>query len=150
VTIAPPRATSSIYDELAIRRLGIVNEHVRAENAHDVHAVVATFAADPVFSLNGESFRGRDAAAAAHAGLFEGFPDLVIEPAATHVSGDVIIVESVQRGTHDGPFQGIAPTGRRIEVPVCTLFVFRHTELVAETVYLDVALVLGQLGALSG
>jgi steroid delta-isomerase-like uncharacterized protein len=150
MTITTSRPSGTTYDARTIRRLGIVNDHVRAENAHDVHGVVATFAADPMFSLNGECFRGRDAAAAAHASLFEGFSDLVIEPTATHVSDDVIIVESVQRGTHEGAFQGIAPTGRRIEVPVCTLFVFRDTELVAETVYLDVALILGQLGLLSG
>src|SRR3972149_2456188 len=38
-----------------------------------------------------------------------------------HEAGDVVVVEFTGSGTHDGDFMGIAPTGRKVTVPVCNV-----------------------------
>jgi predicted ester cyclase len=53
------------------------------------------------------------------------------------------------RGTHRGPWAGIPPTGRRIDVPVMSLFKFDGDKLEGEKVYFDMATLLRQLGALA-
>jgi predicted ester cyclase len=40
------------------------------------------------------------------------FPDLQVTVADTVTEGDRVAVRAVWRGTHRGPFQGLAPTGR--------------------------------------
>jgi hypothetical protein len=53
-------------------------------------------------------------------------------------------------GEHTGTWQGIAATGRKIESPVCAIFVFDEEGKVAsERVYFDGTLLLKQLGVLS-
>ena len=51
-------------------------------------------------------------------------------------------------GTHDGPFAGIPPTGRRVEYPLVAIFEFEQDRLVCEKVYFDTATILVQIGVL--
>ncbi|WES64540.1 ester cyclase [Microbacter sp. GSS18] len=46
-----------------------------------------------------------------------GFPDFRFELHAVVASGDHVAVRATLRGTHEGGFQGRAPTGRTIAVP---------------------------------
>ena len=50
-------------------------------------------------------------------------------------------------GTHTGTWNGIAPTGRRFEIPVCAVFSFdANDRIIGERGYFDTALMLRQLG----
>jgi predicted ester cyclase len=53
----------------------------------------------------------------------EAFPDLHFEVHAVTASEDVAAVHATLRGTQRGPWQGLAPTGRSIEVE--HMFFFR-------------------------
>ena len=44
------------------------------------------------------------------------FPDLKVETLATAVDGDEVWVHSRMTGTHKGDFNGIAPTGKKVDV----------------------------------
>ena len=58
-----------------------------------------------------------------------------------------IPVEMVLAGTHTGTWNGIPPTGRRFEIPVCAVFTFDATnEIVGGRGYCDTALMLSQPG----
>ncbi len=46
----------------------------------------------------------------------EGFPDLTISIEDVMAEGDRVTARVTMRGTHRGEFQGIAPTGKRVEV----------------------------------
>ena len=94
-------------DARVAARLAAVDEHARAENAHELDTLVATFAAEAV------------------------------------------VLEVVVRGTHTGTWKGIAPTGRRVEFPVCAVLAFDETDRIeAEIVYFDRMTVLAQLGVM--
>lgn len=134
-------------------RLQIVDEHMRAENAHDVEAIMATFSENPIFYLNADSFAGKESVR----GMYEafgfggsgGFSNIRVEENYRHISNDAIILEATLTAEHTNAWQDIAATGNRIEVPLCAVFPFDdQNRLTGERVYLDGALLLKQLGVL--
>jgi predicted ester cyclase len=52
----------------------------------------------------------------------EGFPDLSITVEDVMADGDRVAARVVMRGTHQGEFQGLAPTGKRVEVKAIDMF----------------------------
>lgn len=68
------------------------------------------------------------------------------------VAGDTIVEESVLRFTHTAEIPwmlpGLAPTGRRAEVAVCTVVRMEGDKVATEHIYWDQASVLAQLGLL--
>jgi predicted ester cyclase len=52
----------------------------------------------------------------------EGFPDLSITVENVVAEGDRVATRVIMRGTHQGEFQGIAPTGKRVEVRAMDMF----------------------------
>jgi predicted ester cyclase len=52
----------------------------------------------------------------------EGFPDLSISVEDMMAEGDRVACRVLMRGTHLGEFQGIAPTGKRVEVGAMDMF----------------------------
>ena len=76
------------------------------------------------------------------------FPDVKLEIKQTHVTGDVVIVEFVASGTHQGELMGIAPTGRKMSMPVCIVLEIRDGKIYAEREYLDMAHMMQQLGVM--
>jgi predicted ester cyclase len=57
----------------------------------------------------------RAEAAGLHDVLTTGFPDLRIAVEDVVAEGDRVVVRLRFTGTHDGPFQGLEPTGRPVE-----------------------------------
>lgn len=51
-------------------------------------------------------------------------------------------------GSHDGPFQGIPPTGRRIDVEGCDLFTLREGRISVTRAYFDLTTIMMQIGVL--
>jgi steroid delta-isomerase-like uncharacterized protein len=49
--------------------------------------------------------------------LLAAFPDLQFRPDAYYTDGDAVVVAWTMRGTHRGPFQGIAATDKAFAVP---------------------------------
>jgi predicted ester cyclase len=76
------------------------------------------------------------------------FPDGKLEIRHIHVAGDTAVVEFSARATHQGELMGIAPTGRKIEMSVCTIIDTKNGKIVAEREYMDMAHLLQQLGAM--
>jgi steroid delta-isomerase-like uncharacterized protein len=132
-------------------RLAHVDEHIRAEKAHELDALVDTFGDHPFWDDRGanERHKGREGVRAYYAELFAGFPDFSFDIKRRHLAADAVILEVVAHGTHTGTWKGIEPTGRRAEFPVCVVFTFDETDrLEAETVYFDRMTVLAQLGVM--
>ena len=123
-----------------------VRDHFRLENGHDLDGVMATFGEMASFTMNGEPHEGKAAVRAFYAGFFEGFPDLGFEIKEIHVGDKAIPVELILRGTHTRTWNGIPPTGRHFEVPVCAVFTFDDADrIIGERGYFDSALMLRQL-----
>jgi hypothetical protein len=134
-------------------RSALLEEHLRAENAHDVDAIMATFGRGAVLVLNGERFDRPEVIRIAHERLGfapgGGFSDLRIEEQARYADRGAIVLEQRLTGRHTNSWEGIAPTGRAIELAVCTVYLFDDQDKLAlERVYFDRGLLLRQLGVL--
>jgi carboxymethylenebutenolidase len=79
-------------------------------------------------------------------------PDMELTPLSRTIGTDQLVDEMVVKFTHtvriDWMLPGIAPTGKRVEVPVVAIVRFRDGKLAHEHIYWDQASVLVQLGLL--
>ncbi len=135
--------------DLRARREALIRAHTEAENRHDVEATLETFR-NPRFEVVplGEPIDGAATVRDLLKGLFDGFPDFRAEIDRLHHSDNAVAVELRMTGTHRGPWAGIPPTGRKIDVPALSLFKFDGDQLDCEKVYFDMATLMRQLGAL--
>ena len=60
----------------------------------------------------------------------EGFPDLSVAVEDVMAEGDRVAARVTMRGTHRGEFQGIAPTGKRVEVKAIDMFRISYGKIV--------------------
>ena len=79
-------------------------------------------------------------------------PDTEMTPISRTVGNDQLVDEMVFKFTHTIPMDwmlpGIAPTGKRVEVPLVAIVRFREGKLAHEHIYWDQASVLVQIGLL--
>lgn len=82
--------------------------------------------------------RGRDESRAYLAELFAAFPDFTLTPGRRAAAGEVVFADWRATGTHTGgPFQGVEPTGRRMELRGVDVFEVRDGLIARSTVYYD-------------
>ena len=132
----------------------MLEEHLRAENAHDVDGIMDTFSRSAKFTLNGNTYGGHGLIRVAHErfGFSEGgsFSDLRVEENRRYTSDSAIILEQTVSGIHTGTWEAVPATGRAVKLSVCTIYTFdEDNKLVGENVYFDGALLLRQLGVLA-
>jgi steroid delta-isomerase-like uncharacterized protein len=135
-------------------RTKLVEEHMRAENAHDITATMATLGRQPRYVLNGVILDGHEAIRSAYEGIGLGddaaFVQFKVDVTALHASGEAVILEGMMSGAHVAEWQGVPATGRSFTIPVCAVFTFDAEEkLAGERIYFDSGLLLRQLGVLS-
>src|SRR3954453_20378945 len=130
----------------------IVREHMESENTHDFDVTLATFADHPRYEIipTGEVYDGTDEGSGYYDETRKAFPDQRNEVIALHHADDAVIVEFWLRGTHNGEFRGVPPTGKSFECRMAAFFLFEQDKLVGERVYFDAATILSQLGLVGG
>jgi steroid delta-isomerase-like uncharacterized protein len=123
----------------------VIEELVSTINAHDLAAGRALYAGD----VRAVTATGRhldlDGLDAVLAATFDAFPDLRIEVQRWIVDGDVVATEEVMEGTHTGPFAGLAPTGRKVRLPMAHVNRVIGGRIVERVAYHDTAGILRQL-----
>ncbi|OBB89331.1 hypothetical protein A5760_01980 [Mycobacterium colombiense] len=129
------------------RREAIVNQHVEAENRHDVEAAIATFH-HPRYELNGVPSEGKAAVGELLQGLMHSMSDFHAKTVRLRHMDDGVLVEGFIIGTHDGEWAGIPPSGNRLNFPLVGIFEFDGDRLLCEKVSFDMATVLTQMGVL--
>lgn len=80
--------------------------------------------------------------------LREAFPDLVVTIDDRLVTEDAIVERYVMRGTHEGDFKGIPPTGAEIEFTGIVIHYVENGEVRKDVSEFDVLDVMQQLGAM--
>src|SRR6516225_5737490 len=79
-------------------------------------------------------------------------PDTEMTPVSRTIGEDQLVDEMVFKFTHtirmDWMLPGVAPTGKRVEVPLVAIVRFREGKLAYEHIYWDQASVLVQIGSL--
>jgi steroid delta-isomerase-like uncharacterized protein len=132
---------------LRATREAIVREHAESENDQEFDRTMATFH-HPRYEIipTGEVHDGEEAVARYFEETRRAFPDQRNEVIALHHSDDAVIMELNVKGTHDGSFRGLPPTGRSFTCRGTALFIFEEDRLVCERVYFDAGTILRQLG----
>lgn len=129
-------------------REAVVRRHIAAEEVHDIEATVATFYSPRYEVAPFGVSDGADAVRDLLKTMITGFPDWHINSGPLRHGDDFVFVEVGMTGTHNGPWGGWEPTGRRMDVKVACVFEFEEDRLVCEKVYFDMATVMRQLGKL--
>ncbi len=135
----------------------VFDEHVASEFAtKDIDATMRTMVEDPyvwhVPALTGAS--GGEQVRQFYISQFIGHTpaDAILHPISRTVSADRVIDEFVMEFTHDAevPFMlpGVAPTGRKVRIPMVVVMGFEGDKITHEHIYWDQASVLAQLGLL--
>jgi steroid delta-isomerase-like uncharacterized protein len=141
-----PRTMSRSTETLRQRREAIVREHIDAENAHDAARTIATFHR-PRYEVApfGTPNDGAESVHQLLSGMFAAFPDLHVAVSRFLHADEAVVVECVMTATHRGPFAGLEPTDRRIELPLAAIFEFEDDRLMCEKLYFDMATLMRQL-----
>lgn len=119
------------------------------ENEHDLEAVLETFGDAPTYEDEpwGETYEGLDGVRRYYESLLTALPDLRIDVLRRHVTDEEVVLEVQIRGTHEGTYHGLPPTGREVSFPLCAVYSFDETgKLAGERIYYDRATVFGQVG----
>jgi len=130
-------------------------EHIKHEFAtHDTEETLATMVDDAyvnhVPTLTGGV--GKEALREFYSKRFipQMPPDTEMTPVSRTIGTDQLVADMVFKFTHtirmDWMLPGLAPTGKRVEVPLVAIVKFRDGKLAHEHIYWDQASVLVQLG----
>lgn len=76
---------------------------------------------------------------------FTAFPDLTLSTVRAVCEGEFVATEELMEGTHVGHFAGLAPTGRRVRLPLAHVTRVLDDRIVERTAYHDTAHLLRQL-----
>jgi carboxymethylenebutenolidase len=135
----------------------VFDRHVRLEfEDKDVEATMTTMAAEPYVwnvptAMGGD---GREGVRRFYAEKFVGrMPaDTKVAPISRTVGADQVVDELILAFTHDSPVEfmlpGVAPTGRRVELPHVVVMGFEGGKVAHEHIYWDQASLLVQVGLL--
>ena len=122
-----------------IRRLW--QQHSIAEDRRDIDGLIATLAPDCVYEIVGSGLRweGHAGARQFYTELFAAFPDNRFALTDIVIGPQGVFEAVVLEATHQGPFAGLAPTGRRVRLGLSILFPWdRETErFTGEQIFLD-------------
>jgi len=123
-----------------------------AVEAQDPGRVTQIYHPDAVYmTTDGDEHPAREVVAEIIKTFTGAFPDLRIEIQRQHLAGDgVSVIEYTFSGTHQGELEGIAPTGRKMEVVACSVAEVRDGWIVLERDYYDTMAMMTQLGLAEG
>ena len=119
-----------------------------AIQARDFDTLRALYHPDCVYRVgDGIEQEGPETVAADVRGFTTAFPDLAIEVRRQLLpDDDVSIVEYAFSGTHQGPLEAIAATGKRVDVVACSVIDARNGKIAREHDYYDAMALMSQLG----
>jgi len=84
------------------------------------------------------------------AGFRRAFPDLHLDVDRILAEGDHVAFRVSIRGTHQGPFRGIAPTGKHVTITATDIVRLDNGKVIEHWGNLDELSLLQQLGSLPG
>jgi len=115
-------------------------------NRGDERAIDELIAPDMVeHGAFGAGVGGRDDARATVARFRAAFPDLILEAADLVAEGDSVVLHWIGRGTHEGEFMGLPPSGARVEARGLDLYRVADGRVVEHWGYPDVGGLMAQL-----
>jgi hypothetical protein len=132
-------------EQRRIKKLWV--RHSIAEDRRDIDGLISTLAPGCVYAIVGTGLRweGHAGARAFYTELFAAFPDNSFALTDIVVGPQGVFEAVVLEATHEGPFAGLAPTGRRVRLELAILFPWDPaTQLFAgEQIFIDRTALIG-------
>lgn len=131
--------------------LQLVEEHLRAEDRHDVDAVLATFTEDCIYRIPAYDIdlRGKQDIGEFYSAMFGSFPDFTNISETYHDCGTAVFVEVVTERSHRGRWRDLEPTGATFRTTSLAQFPVAEDGLLGgEIVHVNPADALHKVGAL--
>jgi hypothetical protein len=128
--------------------LAVYQRHRAAEEARDYPAVMETLTDDCFLEHVSLALRseGKSDATRGYEELFGAFPDLGPIPGGIAYGDDVLVAFGELHGTMQGPWLGLAPTGREFTIPLVNIVPFRDGLMAGERLLYDAATLCDQAG----
>jgi NTE family protein len=143
-----PVNDDSAHSPAEIESLRVLEEAVNAFNNGQLDAVADRFSSD--VEIDNKTLigleRGRPAATHSLTALARAFPDANLSIVQSLVRDDVIACEFRLRGSHVGPFLGIPPTSKPIDLPGISMITVRDGQIADVAIYSDSGMLWRQLG----
>ena len=131
----------------ALQNIEMVKTHARVENLHDIDATMKTLEENCFRDeVAGKRYEGAKAVGDRYVKLWETFPDFTVTPVNLIGSEDHVVMQANYTGTHRGTYMGAQGTGKKFEVRIAVVFPFDENGIRGETIYMDLASQLRQLG----
>ena len=129
--------------------VALVQQRHAAWDAHDAHALAATYAErSVVVSPTGGVLEGRADVERVYRLWFSAFPDMRYVNDELLIDGDRVVEIARVSGTHAGEFFSVAATGRRVDVQIVALMTVADGLVVEERRIYDFTGFLVQVGVL--
>ena len=130
--------------------IGVVDKLFRAMKEHDVEMMGSCCNPDLIYDVvaSPEPIEGVGDFKEFYAELIEGYPDMRIDVSYKYTDGDSGIRQVRWRATNAGPFQGVEPTGKRVDLRIAYFFTMKNGRIDRITEYYDLATLLNQQGQL--
>jgi steroid delta-isomerase-like uncharacterized protein len=132
-----------------------VLQHLAVENMHDMQAMLATLDSDCSIrdEVAGRCYEGIEAVGQRYAALWEAFPDFNVFPRRLIEQDDSVVMLADYSGTHHGKyvtmnFGTFEPTKKYFNVRIVNIIDFVGDKISRETIFMDTASQLKQLGLL--
>jgi SnoaL-like domain len=123
------------FQEWYNRRDRTMAAHLAAEAAHDVDAIMTTYAPDAELVFNSQVFDTSEQIRNLHLALGFGgegaISNLASPPLRIFYAGEAIVIEYCITGTHQGEFAGIQPTGQEVAMAATVIYEFDEEASVA-------------------
>jgi steroid delta-isomerase-like uncharacterized protein len=144
---------ASLAGSFAVGKLiDCVLQHLAVENQHEMDAMLATLYGEDSCrdEAAGKCYVGRKAVADRYGAAF---PNFNVFPRRLIEAPDCVVMLADYSGTHRGPyatlnFGDLAPTGKSFNVRLVNIIDFNGDKISRETIFMDAASQLKQLGLL--
>lgn len=123
----------------------IENYMERVWKEKDLSAIDQFFAQDAVVHSPLGEFHGPQSMKEAVQHWLTAFPDLIVTRVHATSEADRVVWQWTARGTHQGVFKGVNPTGRPVSYMGATTYRLEQGKIVEYWAYVDTAHVLSQL-----
>src|SRR3954464_8017232 len=132
-------------DRSAVRT--VVEQLIAAINAHDLPGFWTLFSEDARLVAATGRVLDREGMGRLLQGTLRALPDASGRVDRWIIDGEMVVTEEVLAGTHQGPFAGLAASGKRVEIPMVHVTRVCDGRIVERVTYHDTAAILRQLEA---
>ena len=120
--------------------------HAEVWSKGNMELITRLYAEDYVGHFpGGTTVTGREGIQAEVTSHRTAFPDWFEEMQKVIIEGNTVVTHFRSSGTHLGPFQGIPPSGNRVEITEASLFRMSNGQIAEQWVYPDVLSLMQQI-----